>query len=152
MLKLEPRPYAATGEWLHMALCVFCGPLICNSFRTQPYLSHFHITFTCYMFQIGHVSLSFSFLAGVTLPFSLHKTELICWSFLFEVKESLPSTSLSSEPDLLNFNCQGNFLPSFMVSKTKGILEGVCLQQSTWVLGDAPSQSQDLQMEACTQQ
>lgn len=63
------------------------------------------------MFQIGHVSLSFSILAGVTLTFSLHKTELLCWSFLSEVKGKSPINSTEQWTRPAKFQLSGQFPP-----------------------------------------
>jgi len=38
------------GGWLQMAPWIFCRAFLRNTFRSQFYLSHFQVTFTCYKY------------------------------------------------------------------------------------------------------
>lgn len=151
VLRRQPRPCAGTGEWQQRALCMFCRLLICNSFRAQPYLCHLQVTFICYMFHIGHVTLSFSFLTGVTLPFSLYKAELICWSFLFEVKGRSPINFTEQWTRPAKFQLSGQFPVLLHVLKEQKHI-GKCVLAAVYLSSRRCSFSnQELQMGACLQ-
>lgn len=55
---------------------------------------------------------AFQFLAGVTLPFSLHKTELIWWSSFWS-QENSPINFIEQWTRPAKFQLSGQFLPLF---------------------------------------